>query len=257
MAGSKRKYILTPRDMALLRSLALLLVIDRAQATQIGSFGSVTRVNTRLLALTRMGLLKRFFVGTSVGTKKSVYCLTRAGAGIAGVPYRRIKITTDQTIGTSLFLEHQLLLNDLYLLTKSSPEFPVTVAAWRYFQEPIAPGSALTPDGYFEFSNGSLDVRPVFVELDLSTETSRVWRRKIDAYLQLATSTEFSRIFGHRHFRVAVITTSDSRLKLIRRVIAERTDKVFFLATLQDIKSAGFWSSIWSRPAGDEKHAFL
>jgi FlaA1/EpsC-like NDP-sugar epimerase len=42
-------------------------VVDREQAKIVAAFGSTTRANARLLALTRAGLLRRFFLGTRGG----------------------------------------------------------------------------------------------------------------------------------------------------------------------------------------------
>ena len=52
-----------PRDRKLFEELAVMRVIDREQAKIVAGFGSTTRANARLLALTRAGLLRRFFLG--------------------------------------------------------------------------------------------------------------------------------------------------------------------------------------------------
>ena len=59
--------ILQPRDLHLLREVAEMRVLDREQAKIVAGFGSTTRANTRLLALVRAGLLRRFFLGTGGG----------------------------------------------------------------------------------------------------------------------------------------------------------------------------------------------
>jgi len=64
--------------------LALLRIIDREQAQLLCGFRSITRANTRLLALTWAGLLNRFFIGTFSGGKKSLYALSRKGASLIG-----------------------------------------------------------------------------------------------------------------------------------------------------------------------------
>jgi hypothetical protein len=72
------------RDRRLLDELSLLRVVDRDQAKWVAGFGSVTRVNARLLALTRAGLLRRFFLGTSGAQQKALYTLSTAGAELIG-----------------------------------------------------------------------------------------------------------------------------------------------------------------------------
>ena len=66
------------RDLHLLRELAVMRVIDREQAKIVAGFGSTTRANARLLALTRAGLLRRFFLGSGGGGKRSTPCPRKA-----------------------------------------------------------------------------------------------------------------------------------------------------------------------------------
>src|SRR6266487_1550579 len=65
----KRGLVVQPRDRKLLEELAVMRVVDREQAKIVAGFGSTTRANTRLLALTRAGLLRRFFLSS----RKSLY----------------------------------------------------------------------------------------------------------------------------------------------------------------------------------------
>jgi hypothetical protein len=79
--------ILQPRDLHLLREVAEMRVLDREQAKIVARFGSTTRANTRLLALVRTGLLRRFFLGSG-GGRRALYALTSRGAQVIGVPLR-------------------------------------------------------------------------------------------------------------------------------------------------------------------------
>src|SRR5439155_26650519 len=63
--GNKTAIAIQERYRRLIRELAIFGVVDSEQAKFIACVGSTTRVNTRLLSLTRAGLLKRAFVGTS------------------------------------------------------------------------------------------------------------------------------------------------------------------------------------------------
>jgi len=67
--GKRRGLIVQPRDLELLRELGVMRVADREQVKIAAGFGSTTRVNTRLLALARAGLLRRFFLGSGGGRK--------------------------------------------------------------------------------------------------------------------------------------------------------------------------------------------
>jgi hypothetical protein len=63
MTGNNKKggLVVQQRDLKLDEELAVMGVIDREQAKIVAGFGSTTRANARLLALTRAGLLRRFF----------------------------------------------------------------------------------------------------------------------------------------------------------------------------------------------------
>jgi len=88
MAGNRKVgLVLQDRDRRLLRELTIMQVIDREQAQMVAGFHSITRANTRLLALTRAGLLKRFYLATVNGGKKAVYSLTKKGSELAGTEH--------------------------------------------------------------------------------------------------------------------------------------------------------------------------
>jgi len=253
MAGNRRKVrtILQERDRRLLRELATMRIIDRELTKVAAGFGSTTRANTRLLKLTRAGLLHRFFVGTIAGGRKAIYTLSRQGGLVAGTEHRRISRSHGTTLVGDLYVDHQMRINDVYVTVKFRP-LPVGARfiGWRVFHEPLTQGSRLVPDGYFELATLA-GIRPIFLEIDLGNQAMKVWQQKVRSYLQLAVSGDFSRVFGQSQFRVLVITTSPRRLAKIRATAARQTDKMFWLSDFQSINRAGFWSSVWLRPTGD------
>ena len=91
MNGNNVGIILQDRDRHLLRELAVMRVVDREQAKCVAGFGSTTRANTRLLALTRAGLLRRFFLGTTASGRKALYSLAKRGAELVQVPHRGLR----------------------------------------------------------------------------------------------------------------------------------------------------------------------
>jgi Replication-relaxation len=249
MAGNKRTSImLQDRDLRLLEALESMRVIDREQAKVVAGFKSRTRANERLLALTQAGYLKRAFVGR----RQAVYWL-------ANRPLHQEKKRGDTVAEpASLFLRHRLEINRVHLLVQYS-SIPIRgwwFAAWQNFQKPLSGAVPLIPDGYFELGSAQ-GFRPVFVEVDLGTEAVPVLARKASLYLQLATTGEFSKIFGRSQFRVLLITTSDRRLQNIREGIAKLTDKVFWFATLDAIAPEKFWTATWLRPTGDQFQPLL
>jgi hypothetical protein len=253
MSGNNN-IIIQPRDLHLLRTVARLRAIDREQAKTAGGFTSVTRVNATLLRLVRAKLLNRFFLGIGPGTQKAIYTISPKGAVLAAVPYRRFRRKDDALYSGDLFLEHQLLLNDIYFSTQQ-PQPQVTVQNWQTFDRPL-PESAVIPDAYCEIVFNNL-IRPVFLEVDKSTESKKIWKKKTASYLSFALSGAFEREFHRPQFRVAVITTTEQQLRRIQAAVLEQTSKVFWLATFNDIKHSGFFSTIWRRPNSSEKCPFL
>lgn len=252
-----RGLIVQERDRELLRALATLRVIDREQAKLVAGFKSTTRANVRLLALARAGLLRRFFLGTAAGGKKSLYALSPKGAALVGVPNRGPRRANNRVLVVDFFVQHQLAVNEIYCAVKHrSSSNGLRFVCWLAFFEPIDPAVGLIPDGYFEIEHPPTVVT-AFVEVDLGHEALSVWKAKVEKYLRLATSGEYKRRFGRDQFRVLVIARSDRRLESVRQAVAAVTEKVFWFATLEAIERFGMWSPIWLRPKGTEARNFL
>lgn len=259
MTGNKgQRLVLQERDRRLLRELATMKVIDREQTKIVAGFGSTSRVNRRLLALTHGGMLRRVFVGTVSGGRKAVYSLSPNGAHVASVPYIAYQRRQARLLVPELFLEHQFRINSILILLKYRPipAVGIQLYKWLSFQQPLSPGVLLIPDAYFELSTQS-GIRSMFLEVDLGTEPLRVWKKKVSSYLRLAISGEFTNLLHQPQFRVLVLTTSERRLSQIRSVILTSTIKIFWLSTFDLIDGEGFWSPVWLRPQGDHKHSLF
>jgi hypothetical protein len=247
--GNKLGVVLQERDRQLLRGLALLRIIDREQAQVLCGFRSVTRANTRLLALTRAGLLNRFFIGTLSGGKKSLYALSRKGVCLIGATGPILQRRRDAVLVGDRFIAHQLKINSVYLIIK---RHPIQIAGlrcsgWLTLKEPLTTVSGLIPDGYFELATEA-KTTCCFLEVDLGTENLPIWKKKAEAYLSYAISRAFESQFRRAQFRVLVITDSERRLHSIRALIAKYTDKVFWISSFDLVASQGFWAPIWFRP---------
>lgn len=254
MSGNnKQKHglILQPRDLQLLRELSVMRIADREQAKLVAGFTSTTRANTRLLALTRAGLLRRFFLGYS-GAKKALYSLSQKGAQVAGVPSRGPRRPQETMLVADFFVEHQLTINEIYCAFKYRP-IPVpqvTFQRWLSFHEPVVPQINLIPDGYVEFTTPS-GIIACFLEVDLGHETLSVWKEKARRYRELALSGEYRKKFRQERFRVLVLTSSERKLHSIRKAVAEVTQKIFWFATLDSVRD-GLFTSVWCRPADNK-----
>lgn len=258
MSGSKAHgLILQDRDRQLLYELTTMRVVDREQAKLVCGFSSNSRANKRLLALTRAGFLRRFFTGTIAGGRRAIYTQTAKGANAAQTPNRQIRRSSNLTVIGDALLEHQQGINSVFLTVKYLP-LPngITFERWMTFRAPLSDVARLVPDGYFDVHSTDR-LFPNFVEVDRGTEPLRIWRQKVEAYLQLALTGEFARLFGQAQFRVLVLTHSLRRMQHLRRTTASSTNKIFWFATFDFINRDGFWSHVWLRPEGDRKHSFV
>jgi hypothetical protein len=255
MTGNNGKGIIVQeRDRHLLAELAVMRVVDREQAKRVAGFNSTTRANCRLLALTRAGLLRRFFLGTVGGARKALYALSPKGAELVAVPYRGPRRRRDETLITDFFVMHQLRVNEVYITVKYAP-IPVPHVAftrWAAFYKPLDPSVSLIPDGYVALTSPS-GTLAAFVEVDLGHESRSVWRGKVQAYLKYAVSGRFTEKFHERQFRVLVIADSERRIASLRVATASITEKIFWFTTFGAIGGDGFWSPIWQRPKSETR----
>jgi protein involved in plasmid replication-relaxation len=259
MTGNReRGLVLQDRDRHLLKELAVTRVMDREQVKCVAGFRSTTRANCRLLTLTRNGLLRRFFLGTSAGGKKALYALSPTGAKVADVPYRGPRRGRDEILVADFFVTHQLQINQIYCTLKYKPiSFPgAQFQRWLSFQEPIEATGSLIPDGYVELRVPDKTIA-TFLEVDLGHESRSVWQTKVKAYLHLALSGAFEKVFHQPQFRVLTVTNSERRMASLQNCTALLTEKIFWFSTIDSINRDGFWSPVWVRPTEDRRQSLL
>jgi len=248
----------TPRDLALFRALVVARVLDGEQAMSVGGFHSVRRANRRLLKLVRAGLLRRWFVGSPAGGLKALYGLAPQAFVLLGESSQGlISWKQDGVITSSQFLAHQQAVNEVFIRARfQTLPYGLSCERWSTFREPLAPSIGLIPDAYCEIKQADV-AHPMFLEVDLGTEASKVWRQKVERYLRLAVSGEFERIFGQRRFRTLVLFPSVRRLESVRKTILHRTDKLFWLSTFDQLRRDGLWAPIWFRPTSGAEQRLL
>ncbi len=255
--NNKRPMILQKRDLEFFKILgATARLVDREQAMKFAGFTSKTRAKERLLKLTANGFLRRYFLGTLKGGSKALYTLSQRGAQVAEVENHPVIRNKETLLVGDPFVNHQLAINDVHIAARFSIPRDCKFIRFAAFQKPLAKNIALIPDGYFEIATPA-QVPPAFIEVDLGTESLKVWSKKVSLYVHLAISGTFERLFQHEQFRVLVVTLSDRRLRTIQKVISKQTQKIFWLTSLEQIKRDGFWSAVWQRPGGDQKLSLI
>jgi len=254
MAGNEQKgFVIQERDRRLLTELAILRVVDREQAKIVAGFGSTTRVNHRLLGLTRAGLLLRFFLGTTGPGMKALYALLAQGARLVNVPLRGPQRRKDGMLAADFFVEHQLTVNEVYCALKfGALPTGVSFSRWLSFFAPIANGLRLIPDGYAELETPA-GVTAFFLEVDLGHEHGPVWKKKMEHYLQFALMGAQEGKGFHRQFRVLVLAPGERRVQSIRKLAGRMTDKIFWFTSLESSRGSGFVAPIWLRPKGEDR----
>jgi hypothetical protein len=248
--------VVQDRDRHLLSELSVMRIIDREMTKVVAGFSTTAAVNMRLLALTRVGLLRRFFVGSVAHGRKAVYTLSPKGTDLIAAKLGGINRPAGRLVVGDSFVAHQTGINQVYLAVKYGLAPGGSLRRWLSFRQPLSEAIKLIPDAYMELTTGDA-TRAAFLEVDLGSEALNVWQQKTAWYLQLAVSGEFAKRFHQPQFRVLVVAHSGRRLHNIRSTILKSTDKIFWFATLEDINRDGIWSSIWLRPSGDQRHSLL
>lgn len=243
---------LMQRDRAVIQSVVDYQTLTREQLTKLGHFNSKTRANAVLLRLVRFAYLSRRYLPSIAGTQKALYFPGPNTAGVIRVrtdAFRELRKRT-KTL-SDLFLEHQLLVNDVRLRfecdLRKNIERWITDTALRDLQ------LGLVPDGYVEFQSAGKSFA-AFLELDRGTETLERWSGKVRAYLELARRGTHRETLGRQYFRVIVVAPSAARLENLRKATVRLTDRIFWFTDHQRLLVGGPFADIWLRSAGVERH---
>lgn len=254
MTGSNvHRIVVTDRDRQLLVHLGEAKLLDREQIERLLGFSSSNRANDRLFRLQAAGLLRRFYLGTMAGGRKAIYSISQKGAGVVGLEsFWKFQRAENELLVGEAFIEHQLAVNWCWISSRFGPDF--NLIRFLRFDQPIAPSLLLVPDAYLELEVSGV-IYPIFLEVDLGTESSRVWDKKVELYLKLATLGEFQRRFHQTRFKIAVVCTSERRLQSLRRIVCKQTAKLFYFSLLETTNREGFVAAHWLRPDGDVRES--
>jgi hypothetical protein len=231
MAG--RTILLTARDQQIIAEVSRFGAMTREQAQRLRLFRSGTRAKARLKQLVDAGYLLVRRQPILAGGPRCVYLpspLTESG------PSRTRN-------SSALFLSHQLGLVDIRIVFEQA----ATILIWRSDRELSAQKLEVIPDAYLESTVGPV-ILSAFVEFDRGTEALGRIERKARAYINLAYSGQFTRLFHRQYFRVLMVTDSLGRLEAMSHVVAGQTDRIFRFTLLSELQNQGPLASIWRRP---------
>lgn len=225
---------LTPRDIRVVRDIALSHVLCRDQIIELAYFTSVTRANTRLRELRDAGLvsvLKTPYFGQQ---------LYVAGPRASDIVGERIGPILAARQVTPRFVQHALSTTNvrLHLLRHGA-------SAWRFEQQirssfklagreiQIRPdGMALGPDGI------------QLVEVDLGHVNPAKFREKLLAYEAFLCSGCFKNIWNAEGFSVLTVTSGPLRATRLARLLPKGSPLQFQCESYEElgIEFAGGWS---------------
>lgn len=199
---------LTSRDVRLLKDVALSHLLSRDQVIALGYFGSVSRANTRLLALVNLGLVRRL---TTPFYAQSLYAVTPKASPVLG---ERIARLVAARAPSPRFVQHALSVTNVRLALlrqgatgwRFEPQLHTTVriSGAEYAVRPD--GLALLPDG------------PTAVEVDLGHVAPEKFRQKLLAYDAFAASGEACSQWQTDRLSVLVVTSGRRRAAHLTRL---------------------------------------
>ncbi len=220
---------LTDRDLKLVRDLAFSHVLSRDQILELGYFGSVTRVNTRLRELAQLEFIR------VLETPFFAQRLYTAGRQAKGVLSDRISNLLKGREQTPRFLQHALATTNvrIALTRKKGANWKFEQELWRKLE-----GIEIRPDGLL------LSDTPIFLEVDMGNVAPAKFREKLMAYDALASSNRCRSLYGFAQFRVLAITSGPLRAKHLHRLAPPESTFGFLTQTFADIGATPI--SSWS-----------
>lgn len=220
---------LTHRDKALIDDLALSHVLSRDQMLELGYFGSITRVNTRLRELVQEGFVLPLDI--PFFSQRLYAC----GKGATDVVSSRVSRLISARSASPRFIQHALAITNVRigLQKRGMAEWWAEQELWRKLG-----GVEIRPDGL-----AKLQV-PIFIEVDMGHVSPAKFQAKLLAYAALATSGECKSLYDFSDFRVLTVTTGPVRAKRLRRLLPLDPGFSHLVQTFEEVGAAKV--SSWS-----------
>lgn len=262
---AKNLMILQERDKKIITLCHKYRFLTQEQIRLLAGFGCQVRAGIRLRKLFDNGYLSRRFLPVLQGRAKILYSPGPKGVELiaeqSGLDSLNIKQKRKQVLEMkSTSLPHYLLINEFRLAfalaAKNNPE--INLKSWKTQKEiPLRlDGREFYPDAYliYGFRN---KIYSHFLEIDRSTETNKRILEKVNNYLQYGFGGHYQRQFGFLFFKTLIVCQSQARLKNIKKLIEDKTDKMFWLAVQENISSEKILGRIWQRPGQESRFSLL
>jgi len=262
---AKNSLVLQERDKKIIALCHDYRFLTQEQIRLLAGFGCRVRAGIRLRKLFDNGYLSRRFLPVFQGMGKILYFTGPRGIEIisekSGVDPLKIKQKRKQLLETRNFsLPHYLLINEfrlaLSLASKNNPE--ISLKFWNTQKEiPLClEEKEFYPDAYFVYGYHN-KLYNLFLEIDRSTETNKRFQGKVNNYLKYGFEGYYQKQFGFQFFRVLVTFKSMARLRNLKKLIEQKTDKMFWLVLQADVSPEKILGKIWHRPAQNSLFSIL
>ena len=262
---AKNSLVLQERDKKIIALCHDYRFLTQEQIRLLAGFGCRVRAGIRLRKLFDNDYLSRRFLPVFQGSGKILYFPGPRGIEIisekSGIDPLKIKQKRKRILEISNFyLPHYLLINEFRLAfslaSKNNPE--ISLKSWSTQKEiPLRLGEKeFYPDAYLVYGYRE-KLYSLFLEIDRSTETNKRFAGKAGNYLKYGFDGYYRKQFGFQFFRVLIICPSAARLKNLKKLIEQKTNKMFWLALQADISPEKILTRIWQRPAKDSLFSLL
>lgn len=202
---------LQPRDLMILREIAMHGVMSRDQVVALGFFRSIPRANARLCPLTALGLLARLSGLGGLQAQQSIYTVASKASPYLDERVANLVLGRKQTVR---FIEHSLMVVDIRVQLKR-----LGADGWnhecqvrhRYQYSGIR--YEFRPDGLAYVGHNCL-----FIEADRGNASRKALSETFASYDRYALSGQFEKTYGKAGFRVLVVTSGKRRADSVRRI---------------------------------------
>lgn len=211
---------LTQRDLQVMEDVAKSHALLRGHLLKLGYFTSVTRLNTRMRELVGLGLVRRletpFF-------NESLYIVSPKWGELLSPELAGL---IKSRPASPRFLRHCLAVSDMRIaLTKrSGGKWLFEHELWR-----TVDGNQVRPDG--AIVGKSL----VLIEVDLGNVSLPKFKQKLFGYQTLASSGQCQRLYGHKDFRLLVVTSGKRRARHLSRLLPSNPGFGYLVETFESL----------------------
>ena len=175
------------------------------------------------------------FLGHGWGKEGALLACPPKAHSLSKYLYADRRRRKDESLASDFFVQHQLVVNEIYCALKygTMPVAGVSFRRWIAFHQPLTSGLRLIPDGYVEFATPAAIVA-IFLEVDLGHESLRVWKEKARNYFELPFRDNMrAGVRAEQRSGCSSSRIPNGGCSRSARPLQPSTDKIFWFACLE------------------------